>query len=74
LHAGPVIRQLYDDIEREEDPLKAFIADTWEPSWWRKPRTRYKLTGSRGLPQGWLITNRYSPGYCGWHVSEQQKL
>jgi cobalamin-dependent methionine synthase I len=20
------------------------------------------------------ITNRYSPGYCGWHVSEQQKL
>ncbi len=20
------------------------------------------------------VTNRYSPGYCGWHVSEQQKL
>ena len=26
--------------------------------------------GSSGLK----ITNRYSPGYCGWHVSEQQKL
>jgi hypothetical protein len=24
--------------------------------------------------KGLLITNRYSPGYCGWHVSEQQKL
>jgi hypothetical protein len=24
--------------------------------------------------QGLNITNRFSPGYCGWHVSEQQKL
>ena len=24
--------------------------------------------------RGWKHTNRYSPGYCGWHVSEQQKL
>jgi len=24
--------------------------------------------------QGLYITNRYSPGYCGWNVSEQQKL
>ena len=24
--------------------------------------------------EGWLITNRYSPGYCSWDVSEQQKL
>lgn len=23
---------------------------------------------------GWKHTNRFSPGYCGWHVSEQQKL
>ena len=23
---------------------------------------------------GWKHTNRYSPGYCGWHVSEQQLL
>ncbi|MGM9712779.1 MAG: radical SAM family heme chaperone HemW [Prevotella sp.] len=23
---------------------------------------------------GWHRTNRFSPGYCGWHVSEQQKL
>lgn len=24
--------------------------------------------------QGWPISNRYSPGYCDWHVSEQHKL
>ena len=23
---------------------------------------------------GWKITNRYSPGYCGWSVAEQHKL
>ena len=22
----------------------------------------------------WRHTNRFSPGYCGWHVSEQQRL
>lgn len=26
------------------------------------------------LHKGLHITNRYSPGYCGWNVSEQQKL
>lgn len=25
-------------------------------------------------PLGWKRTNRYSPGYCGWSVSEQKKL
>ncbi len=24
--------------------------------------------------KGWKHTNRFSPGYCGWHVSQQQKL
>jgi anti-sigma F factor antagonist len=24
--------------------------------------------------RGWRHTNRFSPGYCGWHVSEQKKL
>ncbi len=24
--------------------------------------------------RGWKHTNRFSPGYCGWHVSEQKKL
>ena len=27
-----------------------------------------------GARTGYKITNRYSPGYCGWKVNEQQKL
>ena len=23
---------------------------------------------------GWKHTNRFSPGYCGWHVAQQQML
>lgn len=30
--------------------------------------------GEYAATMGSSITNRYSPGYCGWHVSEQQKL
>jgi hypothetical protein len=30
--------------------------------------------GARMAGRGLRITNRYSPGYCGWHVSEQQRL
>jgi hypothetical protein len=29
-----------------------------------------EMTEARGMK----ITNRYSPGYCGWNVSEQHKL
>jgi hypothetical protein len=25
-------------------------------------------------PEGYRITNRYSPGYCGWQLDEQQKF
>ena len=33
------------------------------------------IADSLGIEKrGWKHTNRYSPGYCGWHVSEQQKL
>jgi hypothetical protein len=28
----------------------------------------------KALLQGLKITNRYSPGYCGWNVAEQKKL
>jgi hypothetical protein len=26
------------------------------------------------VPLGWSSTNRYSPGYCDWHVAEQHSL
>lgn len=30
--------------------------------------------GKNVVPEGKKITNRYSPGYCGWDVAEQHKL
>ena len=73
--AGPVIRQLYDRYRREEDPLKAFIADTLGTVVVEKAMDKVQAyLEAEVSQQGWLITNRYSPGYCGWHVSEQQKL
>jgi len=34
----------------------------------------HQAIGKEAKRQGMLITNRYSPGYCGWNVVEQQKL
>jgi hypothetical protein len=34
----------------------------------------HDFIGERMLEQGWKITNRYSPGYCNWSVSEQHLL
>lgn len=73
--AGPVIRELYDRFRSEGDPLKAFMADTLGTVVVEKAMDRIQehLNTSMAL-RGWSITNRYSPGYCGWSVSEQQRL
>lgn len=73
--AGPVIRQLYDRYRLEGDPLKAFIADTLGTVVVEKAMDKvHAFLEAEASTHGWSITNRYSPGYCGWPVSEQQKL
>ena len=57
------------------DPLKGFIADILgsvvaEAS---IDIIHQKLCDEMGQA-GLKVTNRYSPGYCGWHTSEQHKL
>ena len=34
----------------------------------------HRYVMERASDSGWVTTNRYSPGYCGWKVEEQQKL
>ncbi len=73
--AGPVIRQRYETYRQEGDPLKAFIADTLGTVVVEKAMDKVQAFLEAEVSQrGWFITNRYSPGYCGWHVSEQQRL
>ncbi len=73
--AGPGIEKLSRRLISEGDPFTGFIADTVgsltvERAMDQVQDRLEQLVAARGLH----ITNRYSPGYCGWHVQEQQKL
>jgi cobalamin-dependent methionine synthase-like protein len=73
--AGPGIGDLSRRLMAEDDPFTAFLADTVgslvvERAMDVVQDRLEQAMAARGL----RITNRYSPGYCGWHVGEQQKL
>lgn len=62
-------------LEREGDMVRVFIADSLGSVIAEKTadvmeRWLQIYINSRG----WSHTNRFSPGYCGWHVSQQQML
>ena len=73
--AGAGIEQWSKQMMASGDPLKGFIADilgsvvveTAIDLIQQKLSDEMKQTGLK-------ITNRYSPGYCGWLVQEQHKL
>jgi cobalamin-dependent methionine synthase-like protein len=73
--AGPEIGELSRRLMAEGDPFTAFIADTVGSLVVERAmdavqdRLQDAMT-ARGL----RITNRYSPGYCGWNVRDQQNL
>jgi len=73
--AGPGIRKAYEAFMAAGDPLKAFIADTLGTVAVEKAMDKIQHALVLQAKQtGLHCTNRYSPGYCGWPVSEQQQL
>jgi hypothetical protein len=73
--AGKGIEELSRGLMAGGDPFTGFVADTLgslvvEAAMDRLQDALAEELGGRGL----RITNRYSPGYCEWHVSDQQKL
>lgn len=73
--AGKGIEDLSRELMSGGDPFTGFVADCMgslvvEAAIDRIHDTLEKQVAAQGLK----ITNRYSPGYCEWHVSEQQKL
>ena len=57
------------------DPLKGFIADILGSVVVETAIDAIQQKLSDHMQQAGLkITNRYSPGYCGWHTHEQHKL
>jgi hypothetical protein len=73
--AGKGIEQLSRGLMSGGDPFTGYVADCMgslvvEAAIDRIHDALERHVAARGL----RITNRYSPGYCEWHVSEQQKL
>ncbi len=73
--AGMEFERLQESLKEEGDMVKVFIADAVgsviaEPAADRMEESLEELLA----PYAWSHTNRFSPGYCGWHVSEQRDL
>ena len=73
--AGPEIGERSSSLMAEGDPLKGYILDIIGSLIVDAAADLMQddLALSAGLT-GQKITNRYSPGYCGWSVEEQHKL
>jgi len=73
--AGKGIEELSRRLMSGGDPLTGFVADTIGSLAVEGAMDRLQdAFEARMAARGLHVTNRYSPGYCEWHVSEQQKL
>lgn len=73
--AGAEFEDYQMRLRDDDDMVRTFIADSFgsviaELTADALERSLQDAISARG----WRHTNRFSPGYCGWHVSEQQKL
>ena len=73
--AGAEFEDLQMRLKDDDDMVRTFIADSFgsviaeHTADIMEECLQGELDG-----RGWRHTNRFSPGYCGWHVSEQQRL
>lgn len=73
--AGENFEQLRKATEESGDMVKAYIADSIGSVIAEKTADRMEDALNSLLAQvEWNHTNRFSPGYCGWHVSAQHDL
>jgi hypothetical protein len=72
---GDRITQYLDDLMKSGDTLTGYIADQIASEivehWIDNIESELEKSI---IESGMKITNRYSPGYCGWDVSDQHKL
>lgn len=73
--AGPEVKAACDAFFYRGESLMAYVMDILGTVVVEKAMDHITAELSKeAADTGWLTTNRYSPGYCGWHVQEQQKL
>ena len=73
--AGVDYESYQQRLKAEGDMVRVFIADALGSVIAEKCADQMETTLQESIDKlGWHHTNRFSPGYCGWHVSEQQRL
>ena len=62
-------------LKEQGDMVRVFIADALGSVIAEKCADQMEIALQESIDKlGWKHTNRFSPGYCGWHVSQQQLL
>lgn len=73
--AGVEFGHWQESLKHDNDIVRVFIGDSIGSVIAEKAADRMEEFLQKDIDsRGWRHTNRFSPGYCGWHVSEQQKL
>ena len=73
--AGEEFEAFLQRLKTEGDMVRVFIADALGSVIAEKCADEMEKNLQLSIDKlGWMHTNRFSPGYCSWHVSEQQKL
>ena len=73
--AGVEYEAFQERVKKEGDMVRVFIADALGSVIAEKAADQMELSLQENIDKlGWHHTNRFSPGYCGWHVSQQQLL
>ena len=73
--AGMDFEDYQRELMRKGDMVRVFIADALGSVIAEKAADRMEESLQMNIDKlGWKHTNRFSPGYCSWHVSQQQQL
>ena len=73
--AGVEYEAFQERLKKEGDMVRVFIADALGSVIAEKAADQMEQSLQENIDKlGWHYTNRFSPGYCGWHVSQQQLL
>lgn len=71
--AGTGFERFQHTLQQEGDMVKVYIADAIGSVIAEKTADCMEIALDEYIrDRGWRHTNRFSPGYCGWHVSEQK--
>ena len=73
--SGREYEAFQQQLKEQGDMVRVFIADALGSVIAEKCADRMEEALQESIDKlGWQHTNRFSPGYCGWHVSQQQLL